>query len=102
MVERTCGLARRFAQELTSSGRAKILNDVVFNQVLVQWQASSEVDVYNDRVIERVQREGAAFFSGTTANGMRMMRISVSDWATDDDDVDRAVAALLEATSSDG
>jgi hypothetical protein len=27
---------------------------------------------------------------------MRMMRISVSDWATDEDDVDRAVAALLE------
>ncbi|HET7482806.1 MAG TPA: pyridoxal-dependent decarboxylase, partial [Actinomycetota bacterium] len=36
LVERTCRLARRFADELASSGRAKILNEVVFNQVLVQ------------------------------------------------------------------
>ncbi len=102
LVERTCRLARRFADALASTGTAKILNDVVFNQVLVQWQAPGDVDAYNDRVIERVQRDGTAFFSGTTANGMRMMRISVSDWATDADDVDRAVAALLEAASSDG
>ena len=101
LVERTCRLARRFADALTSTGRVKILNDVVFNQVLVQWQASGDVDAYNDRVIERVQRDGTAFFSGTTANGMRMMRISVSDWATDDDDADRAVAALIQAASPD-
>ncbi len=85
---------------MASTGRVKILNDVVFNQVLVRWEGPDDMDAFNDRVIERVQRAGTAFFSGTTANGMRMMRISVSDWATDDDDVDRAVAALLEAASS--
>ena len=100
LVERSCRLARRFADALSSSGRAKILNDVVFNQVLVQWQAEDgDHDAYNDRVIERVQRGGSAFFSGTIANGRRMMRISVSDWATDEEDVDRALAALLEAAS---
>lgn len=101
LVERTCRLARRFADALTSTGRAKVLNDVVFNQVLVQWQDSDDLDAYNDGVIERVQRDGTAFFSGTTVNGMRMMRISVSDWATDEDDVDRAVSALIQASSSD-
>ena len=99
LVERTCRLARRFADTLSSSGRAKILNDVVFNQVLVHWQTEGDLDAFNDAVIDRVQRDGTAFFSGTTADGMRMMRISVSDWATDEDDVDRAVASLLEAAS---
>lgn len=100
LVERTCGLARRFATSLAASGKAEIINDVVFNQVLVRWLApDGDHDAFNDRVVERVQSDGTAFFSGTTYNGMRLMRISVSDWATDEDDVDRAIEALLRAAS---
>jgi hypothetical protein len=57
-------------------------------------------DSYNEDVIARVQADGTAFFSGTTYEGMRLMRISVSDWATDDEDVDRSVEALLRAASA--
>ena len=100
LVERTCGLAKRFADALAATGRVEIINDVVFNQVLVRWLADDgDHDAFNDRVIERVQQDGTAFFSGTTLNGMRLMRISVSDWATDEDDVDRSVEALLKAAS---
>ena len=100
LVERTCGLARRFRDALSATGRVEILNEVAFNQVLVRWLAEDgDHDAFNDRVLERVQEDGEAFFSGTTWNGMRLMRISVSDWATDEDDVDRSVAALLKAAS---
>ena len=100
LVERTCGLARRFRDALAATGRVEILNEVAFNQVLVRWLAEDgDHDAFNDLVMERVQRDGEAFFSGTTLNGMRMMRISVSDWATDEDDVDRSVEALLRAAS---
>ncbi|MGI8707143.1 MAG: aspartate aminotransferase family protein, partial [Actinomycetota bacterium] len=100
LVERTCSLARRFADLLRGTGRVEILNDVVFNQVLVRWLSDDgDHDACNDRVIENVQRDGIAFFSGTTYDGKRLMRISVSDWATDEDDVDRAVEALLKAAS---
>lgn len=100
LVERTNRLAQRFAQLLEKSGRAEILNDVAFNQVLVRWLAEDgEHDSFNDDVIARVQADGTAFFSGTTYEGMRLMRISVSDWATDDEDVDRSVEALLRAAS---
>ena len=100
LVDRTTRLARMFAEELSASGRATILNDVLFNQVLVRWQSpDGDHDAFNDRVIERMQRGGVAFFSGTTWNGMRLMRISVSDWATDEDDVRRSLAALLTAAS---
>ena len=101
LVERTNRLAKRFAQLLEESGRAEILNEVVFNQVLVRWLAEDgDHDSFNDEVISRVQADGTAFFSGTTYEGKRLMRISVSDWATDDDDVDRSVEALLRAASA--
>lgn len=101
LVTRTCRLARSFADGLVSSGRVELINEVVFNQVLVRWLADDgDHDAFNDRVLENVQREGVAFFSGTTYNGMRLMRISVSDWATDDDDVARSIEALLRAANA--
>ena len=81
---------------LAASGRAEIVNDVVSNQVLVRWLApDGDNDGSPDLVMAGVRGEGTAFFSGTTYRGERLMRISVSDWATDEDDVDRVVAALL-------
>jgi glutamate/tyrosine decarboxylase-like PLP-dependent enzyme len=96
LVERTAKLARRFADALAASGRADIVNDVVSNQVLVRWLApDGDHGRLADAVMAGVRAEGVAFFSGTTYRGERLMRISVSDWATDEDDVDRAVEALL-------
>jgi glutamate/tyrosine decarboxylase-like PLP-dependent enzyme len=101
LVDRACGLAVRFADELKATGKAEIMNEVVFNQVLVRWLAEDgDHDRFNDRVLERVQRDGTAFFSGTTWNGMRLMRLSVSDWATDEDDIQRSLDALLRAASA--
>lgn len=97
LVDRTHRLSVMFAEKLAETGRAEILNDVVFNQVLVRWiDPNGEHDAFNDRVMECVQAGGEAYFSGTNAGGMRLMRISVADWATDESDVDRAIAALLE------
>ena len=96
LVERAVRLAQRFAQALAASGRAVIVNDVVSNQVLVRWLAPDGDNArLADRVMAGVREEGVAFFSGTTFRGERLMRISVSDWATDESDVDRVVEALL-------
>lgn len=96
IVDRTHRLALRFAEKLAESSRARIVNDVVFNQVLVQWIApDGDHDSFNNEVMESVQREGTAFFSGTTWNENRFMRISVSDWASDEHDIDRATESLI-------
>ena len=96
IVDRTHRLAVRFAEELTASGKAQVMNDVVFNQVLVRWTSpDGDHDDFNDEVMDHVQAEGIVFFSGTTWNGQRLMRISISDWATDEQDVDQAIEALL-------
>lgn len=96
LVDRTVRLAGRFATALQDSGRAEIVNDVVSNQVLVRWLADDgDTEAALERVMNGVRAEGTAFFSGTTYRGERLMRISVSDWATDDQDVDRVVESLL-------
>ena len=96
LIDRLCSLAGRFADQLAASGRAEVMNEVVFNQVLIRWLADDgNHDALADRVISCIQQDGTAYFGGTTWNGMRLMRISVSDWATDEADVDRAIEALL-------
>jgi hypothetical protein len=48
-------------------------------------------------VIERVQREGTCWCGGTEWQGRVAMRISVSSWATTDDDVTRSLEAIRRA-----
>jgi hypothetical protein len=65
--------------------------------VLVRWLApDGDHGRRADAVMAGIRAEGLAFFSGTTYRGERLMRISVSDWATDTDDVDRVAEALLQ------
>jgi glutamate/tyrosine decarboxylase-like PLP-dependent enzyme len=90
LVDRTCSHARRFADQLREAG-AEIANEVVLNQVLVSFGD----DETTDAVIDRVQRDGTCWMGGTTWRGRRYMRISVSNHATMEDDVDRSVEAVL-------
>jgi len=96
LVERCCRLAGRFADRLAAAGGVEVLNQVVFNQVLVRFRApDGDHDAHTRRVVERVQGDGTCWMSGTTWQGRAAMRISVSNWSTDEADVDRAVAAIL-------
>ena len=97
LVERSCALARRFATQLGATPGVTVLNDVVLNQVLVRFPAGSDRDSddLTRAVVERVQRDGTCWMSGTVWQGQAAMRISVSNWSTDEADVDRSVAAIL-------
>jgi glutamate/tyrosine decarboxylase-like PLP-dependent enzyme len=103
LVDRCCRLARRMADGLRTAGvGAEILNDVVLDQVLVRFVPpdGGDADAWTRDVIERVQADGTCWLSGTTWHGMAAMRISVINWSTSDDDVDRSVAAIVRAASS--
>jgi glutamate/tyrosine decarboxylase-like PLP-dependent enzyme len=99
LIERCCALATRFADQLRDAEGVEVVNDVVLNQVLVRFGrgADAERDATTDRVIDAVQRSGECWMGATTWHGMRLMRISVSSWATTDADVDRSVTAILAA-----
>jgi glutamate/tyrosine decarboxylase-like PLP-dependent enzyme len=94
LVERCCTLAQRFADGLAAAG-AEVVNDVVLNQVLVSFGS----DERTDRVVEGVQRDGTCWLGATTWHGRRLMRISVSNWSTTEEDVDRSVAAILRVAA---
>ena len=87
LVDRCCGHARRFA-ELLAAGGLEVLNDVVLNQVLVRVPAE---------VVAAVQADGTCWLSGTQWDGGHAMRISVSNWRTTGEDVERSAAAILRA-----
>ncbi len=90
MIERCCALAARFAEQLTVAG-AEVLHDVVLNQALV----SFGTDEMTSAVIDAVQADGTCWVGGTTWQGRRAMRISVSGWETAESDVDLSAEAIV-------
>jgi cysteine sulfinate desulfinase/cysteine desulfurase-like protein len=65
---------------------------VELNQVLVSFGSAETTK----KVIAEVQRDGTCWCGGTEWHGHTAMRISVSSWATTEDDVDRSAAAILQ------
>jgi glutamate/tyrosine decarboxylase-like PLP-dependent enzyme len=92
LVERTAGHATRFADGLRERGY-EILNDVVINQVLVSF-GSAEV---TRATIARIQADGVLWCGGTEWQNRTAMRISVSSWATTEDDVRLSLDAIDRA-----
>jgi glutamate/tyrosine decarboxylase-like PLP-dependent enzyme len=90
MIERTCHHAARFADGLRTAGY-QVLNDVVLNQVLVSFGDPERTQ----RVIAEIQEDGTCWCGGTEWQGHTAMRISVSSWATTEEDVDRSLEAIV-------
>jgi glutamate/tyrosine decarboxylase-like PLP-dependent enzyme len=91
LVERTCAHAKTFAARLEVIG-AEILNSVELNQVLFRFAD----DARTEAVLAAVQESGEAWMSGTVWDGRPAIRISVSNWQTSEDDVERTLAAFRE------
>ena len=84
--------AVQFSEELTANG-FNVLNDVVFNQVLI----SSETDKQTRTMLETIQELRECWCSGSTWFGQSVIRISVCSWATTSEDVSRSVASFVQA-----
>jgi glutamate/tyrosine decarboxylase-like PLP-dependent enzyme len=105
-IERSCRQAVRMADALRSGGPGvEILNDIVLDQVLVRFHPpaadggsdadGSATDAWTREVVRRVQNDGTCWLAGTTWHGLAAMRISIVNWSTTDDDIDRSAAAIL-------
>lgn len=90
LIERNCRQAAMLADGLREAGY-RVLNEVTLNQALVSFGSDEETL----RVIAALQQEGSAWMGGTRWQGQGAMRISVSSWATRDEDVQIALAAIL-------
>jgi glutamate/tyrosine decarboxylase-like PLP-dependent enzyme len=99
LVERCCDCAREIVEGLSRLTNVEVLVHPVINQGLVAFLDPSgrPSDEWNDRMIAEIAKEGTSFFSGTTWNGRRAMRISVSNWQTSSEDVRRTLAGVQRA-----
>jgi glutamate/tyrosine decarboxylase-like PLP-dependent enzyme len=83
--------ARQFAEELDAQG-FEILNDVVFNQVLV----ACDNDLITSETIKNLQQSGECWVGGTQWQQRSVIRVSVCSWATTAEDITRSVNAFID------
>lgn len=95
LIERTCHLAELFSLRLKEAG-FQILNDVKINQVLVSFGNNDRTE----KIIKAIQEDGTCYCSGTLWKDQSAMRISVSSWATTEDDINLSADAVIRIANS--
>ncbi len=99
LVDRCCDLALRMADRLRGERGITVLNDIALNQVLVRFANASGENI-SKAVASRVQAAGVCWCGGTTWSGEPAMRISVSNWQTTEQDIDRSADSIARAAAS--
>ena len=92
-MQRLCAHAATFAAGLDAIDGATGLNDVEFTQVC----ASFGTDQRTEEVVRRLLADGTAWMSGSSWRDQSVLRISVGNWSTNEDDVARCLAAVRKA-----
>lgn len=95
LIDRSVLMAQRFADGMREAGFS-VLNDVVLNQVLVDFGDPEETM----RVVQQVQADGTIFAGPTVWQGHTAMRISVSNHGTTEREIDESIDAVLKAVSA--
>ncbi|MCU1514467.1 MAG: pyridoxal-dependent decarboxylase [Microbacteriaceae bacterium] len=88
--------AKALADGLGALPGVTVLNDVVFTQVCLTFGSDERTREVTRRLIE----DGAVWMSGSKWSGHDVLRISVSNWATDADDVAFSIAAVQRAMAA--
>ncbi len=97
LVERLCAHAAALADGVRGIDGAEVLNDVVFTQVCISFGGNDE---RTREVGRRLLKDGTVWMTGSTWRGLAVLRISVSNWSTDEDDVRRSIDALRRAAAT--
>ncbi|MCU1478021.1 MAG: PLP-dependent enzyme [Subtercola sp.] len=98
LVETLALRARELADGLRLIEGADVLNDVVFTQVSISFGS----DARTQAVTARLLADGVTWMSGSKWHGRAVLRISVSNWSTDESDVALALDAVARAVASLG
>ena len=85
--------AVQFANELRAAD-FDILNDVVFNQVIV---SPSTEDKITQQILEYIQASGECWVGSSVWQGKIVIRISVCSWVTSERDISRSALAFVKA-----
>jgi aromatic-L-amino-acid decarboxylase len=100
LIERTCRHCRTIVTEIGKLPGVQMLWEPQLNQGLLRFldqrpsATDADHDAKTDTIVSAINADGEAFFSPTTWQGKRAMRVSVVNWRTSDEDVKRTVAAV--------
>ncbi|HEX4416379.1 MAG TPA: pyridoxal-dependent decarboxylase [Kofleriaceae bacterium] len=104
LVERCCTHATSFARGLAAVPGIEVMNDVRLNQLVVRFHDPRAAagdpaahDAHTHAVIRRTLDSGVCYPTPTVWRGIAAMRISISNWSTDDADITASVAAIARA-----
>ncbi|HYQ30181.1 MAG TPA: pyridoxal-dependent decarboxylase [Polyangiaceae bacterium] len=97
LVARYAENARSFAQLIEGRAELRVLNQVCFNQVVVQAKAvsGSEPAAWTSRIVRAVQAEGTCYATPSFWHGRPVIRFSFCNAATTSLDVQRMADALV-------
>jgi glutamate/tyrosine decarboxylase-like PLP-dependent enzyme len=95
LIDRNCDQAKWLAEQLRAAG-VEVLNDVVLNQLVVGFGS----DENTQRAIAALQEARVIWAGGTRWHGRQALRISISAWATTQDDMAATLKAILEAAEA--
>jgi threonine aldolase len=70
-----------------------VLNEVVFNQVLVQ----CETDALTAQTLERIQTMRTCWVGGSQWHGRKVIRVSICSWVTTEKDISLTLEAFATA-----
>ncbi|MDQ1485643.1 MAG: hypothetical protein QOJ62_1336 [Actinomycetota bacterium] len=93
------GLARRartIADQVATIEGALVLNDIVYTQISVSFGTDERTRAVTARLIA----DGGTWMSGSRWHDRDVLRISVSNWSTDDEDIRRSIDALRRAAAT--
>ena len=96
LVDGLVAHAQALAQGLAALDGAEVLNDVAFTQVCVSFGE----DARTRAVIAQLLEDGTAWMSGSQWHGREVLRVSVSNWSTDEDDVKSSLEAVRRAVAT--
>ncbi|WP_432665777.1 aminotransferase class V-fold PLP-dependent enzyme [Wukongibacter baidiensis] len=80
-----------YFSKLLKEGGLEILNDVVFNQVLVRFESDEKTEL----LIKNIQESGVCWLGGAKWEGKSVMRISVSSYKTTYKDIEISANEIL-------
>ncbi|NYD79335.1 pyridoxal phosphate-dependent decarboxylase family protein [Arthrobacter cupressi] len=84
------------AARLADVPGVEVLNDVVYTQLSLAFGS----DARTRAVTEYIMADGRVWMSGSRWHGRDILRVSVSNWSTDSDDIDTSVQTIRDALAA--
>ena len=96
IVERNCEMAKKLGEWISTSGKYKLLAPVKMNVVCFTMDKQSVSADEINSFLAKVRDDGRVFFTPTNYKGVPAIRAAISNWQTEDKDIDMAILVLTE------